>query len=160
MQSRDTTNTFQMQEAIVRDDVNAVAALLANGLDPTSWHSDALRRASDCGAVNVVRLLLADGRSDPGAYYNAAVRHASLYNHTSVLRLLLADPRADPCEWDDCALRWARSAGHVATVRVLLADGRVDKHGAVAQAIKKTAKAAVARALARPFSRWFACAKS
>ena len=80
--------------------------------------------ASENGHIDVVRLLLADGRVNPAASDNYAIRLASENGRTDVVRLLLADGRVDPAAKDNYAIREASCYGHVDVVRLLLADVR------------------------------------
>ena len=53
----------------------------------------AIRQASMNGHIEIVRLLLKDGRVDPSDLNNWAIREASIYGHTDIVKLLLDDPR-------------------------------------------------------------------
>ena len=73
-------------------------------VDPTAKDNQAIRRASQNGHIEIVRLLLSDSRVDPSANDNYAIIWASLYDNIEVLKLLLSDYRAD---LDICAIVWA-----------------------------------------------------
>ena len=94
--------------------------------DPSFDDNWAILIASASGHVEVVKVLLADGRCDPSADNNFAIGWASFHGHIDVVKLLLADQRSDPSADDYFAIRWASSQGHVEVVKVLLADGRSD----------------------------------
>jgi hypothetical protein len=50
----------------------------------------AIKKASENGHTDVVKLLLADPRVDPSAEANYAIRMARQFGHTEVIKLLRA----------------------------------------------------------------------
>ena len=91
--------------------------IFARSLNTFSISNDtltsALAESSDQGHLEIVRLLLQDGRADPSAFVSEALRYASLYGHSEVVRLLLQDGRADPSAYESEALRYASDRGHL-----------------------------------------------
>lgn len=106
--------------------------------------------------LEIVRLLLEDGRCDPSWNHSASLRAACKNGDNAeivrlllsdgradpdeagvlttackagrdeIVRLLLADPRVNPNEENGEALSEAADKGHVSVVAILLEDGRVD----------------------------------
>jgi ankyrin repeat protein len=81
---------------------------------------------SENGHIEVVKLLLLDGKADSTADNSYCLREASENGHTEVVKLLLSDGRADPTANNSYCLRWASKNGHTEVVALLLADGRAD----------------------------------
>jgi hypothetical protein len=98
--------------------------LQATDADPTAYNSGALRVGVRHRHVNVVRVLLSDGRADPAACNSEAVRSAARHRKALMMQALLDDGRADPAACGGEALVTAAQRGNVAVVRLLLADGR------------------------------------
>ena len=88
--------------------------------------NDLVITSSECGHIEVVKLLLKDSRVDPGAGNNYAIILASEYGHVEVVKLLLKDSRVGPTAAGNYAIRLASENGHVEVVKILLADSRVD----------------------------------
>jgi ankyrin repeat protein len=118
-------------EAVDARDVNAVAALLGDGLPADSRHegSTALYRAAVSGEAELAELLLCAG-ADPdllssGESEGTPLCAASCWGFTAIVRALLthgADPNlAEDDTWTP--LRWAAAHGHEQIVRELLAAG-------------------------------------
>lgn len=108
------------------DEFGPLHAALAYGFDPSSSDSLILRQAAYSNRVDVVRLLLLDGRADPAAKGNEALLHAAETGHAELVSVLLADGRANPAAMNSAALRSAVLHGRAGVVRALLADGRAD----------------------------------
>ena len=113
-------------QAVENDDLINVKEALKNGADPTIKYNLAIRFASETGYVDIVEVLLQDGRADPTAENNEAINFASSNGHTKVVALLLQDGRADPAADKNAAIRSASKNGHVDVVKLLLQDGRAD----------------------------------
>lgn len=117
-----------------RGDVEEVKALLQHPLvDPSfavghDWRGarTALREAAYFGRVEVVRVLLEDGRADPAADGSVALRWAARDGHVDIVSLLLEDKRSDPMAGESSAVEWAADRGSAEAVRILLRDARVD----------------------------------
>jgi len=77
--------------------------------------------AAATGAMDLMRILLADSRVDPTVGDNLAFRMAVEKNHPDMVRLLLADPRIRPV-----GLRAAIHKGFVEIVELMLQDPRTD----------------------------------
>ena len=103
-----------------------VKRLLDSGVDPSVNNNEAIRKASENGHTEVVKVLLADNRVDPSVRDNEAIREASYKDHSEIVKVLLADDRVDPSADNNKAIRWASYYGHSEVVKVLLADDRVD----------------------------------
>jgi hypothetical protein len=111
---------------IVDGHAAVLQVLLEDDRDRLVLDDDRLRRSSEDGHVDVVRLLLAYGRADPSAAKSRTIRGSSQHGHTEVVKLLLADGRADPASCDNEAIRVSKENGHADVVRLLEADPRVD----------------------------------
>ena len=81
--------TFNENKNILKE----VQELLKLGVDPSEDNNIAIKRASNDGHLEVVKLLLKDPRVDPSAQDNCAIRWASDDEHLEVVELLLKDPR-------------------------------------------------------------------
>ncbi|KKK50667.1 hypothetical protein LCGC14_3122730, partial [marine sediment metagenome] len=77
------------------------------------------------GHVDVVRMLLADGRANPADERNRPFRCCVRRGQAAVLALLLADGRVDPTANDNYAVRISVENEHTEVVRLLLTDTRV-----------------------------------
>ena len=88
--------------------------------------NDLFIKSSECGHIEVVKILLTDSRVDPCDDNNYAIRLASERGHIEVVKLLLKDPRVDPGDDNNFAIEWASRNGHVEVVKILLMDSRVD----------------------------------
>ncbi|GAA3764703.1 ankyrin repeat domain-containing protein [Plantactinospora mayteni] len=122
----------RLADAVLREDVPQVVALLAAGADPDAATPDGstpLYRASVQGLAPVVRLLLAagaapdteSGHGDEGT----PLTGAAAWGHTEVVRALLAYG-ADPDRREDAGtgatpLHWAVRGGHREAVELLRA---------------------------------------
>ncbi|KAJ3195492.1 hypothetical protein HDU82_002103, partial [Entophlyctis luteolus] len=82
-----------------------------------------LMNASRLGHVDIVRLLLADGRTDPRMFHNRALRLACMGGHLEVVRCLLSDERVNTVEGDDIAIKNVLVYGHLRIAELLLDDG-------------------------------------
>jgi len=106
-----------------RKPVNAktIKALIADGADIHICEDWALRMASVCGLLAIVRVLIAKG-ANVHACNDEALHMASANGYLAIVRELIkagADIHAD----NDNALREAAISGHLAVVRVLIAAG-------------------------------------
>jgi hypothetical protein len=136
-----------MEAAVLRCDLKAVRALLADGRsDPAANNSFALVEAAALGYVGIVRAFLADGRADPAADHNFALVEAAACGFSGTVGALLADGRIDPRADDSAALQHAAHFGCADIVCALLADGRADPAAAVVIA-RNTGNTVVSRAI-------------
>lgn len=117
------SNPFKKQ---TMNSLIAVQVLLDLGFDPSMNNSRALLRACSSGNVQVVRLLLEDGRANPGSTASSSLVYSSSKGYVELVRLLLGDKRTDPRAQDSIALLYASTFGHAEVVKLLLEDGRVD----------------------------------
>ncbi len=136
--------------------------------DPSIDDNSAIRKASENGHTEIVKLLLADPypyilivanqaasvddhtyfeqllvadkRVDPSSKNNKAIRMASKNGNIEVVKLLLADQRVDPSDPNNEAIRWASDGGHLEVVKLLLADQRVDPSDMNNDAIRMASK--------------------
>nr|QBK91392.1 MAG: ankyrin repeat protein [Pithovirus LCPAC302] len=76
--------------------------------------------------LEVLKILLDDGRVDPSAHDNFAIRLASGNGYTEMVKLLLKDSRVDPSADNNEAIEKASENGYVEVVKLLLKDLRVD----------------------------------
>lgn len=72
--------------------------LLASNKIDVSPNDGALITAASCNNVEVVKLLLFDGRFDPTLEENAALRYCFASGHVETALVMLADPRVQPSE--------------------------------------------------------------
>ena len=86
----------------------------------------ALRYSCYFGYLDIIELLILDGRADPAALNNAAIQFASEEGYADIVSLLLQDSRVDPTDNDNYAIDGASKNGHIDVVEVLLQDGRVE----------------------------------
>lgn len=100
--------------------VPVVINLLANRRVTPITHNlyDALRN----NHVEIVELLLNDGRIDPGSFDNVALRAASASGYLDIVNLLLEDPRVNLIN----SLTIASENGQLNVVNRLLEDSRVN----------------------------------
>ena len=80
--------------------------------------------------MEMINLLLQDGRVDPGSYEHDIFGDAVFHGHAQAVIALLADSRVDPCKerpiLNETPFASAVDHEYVDIVRILLADGRVD----------------------------------
>jgi ankyrin repeat protein len=98
--------------------------LLSIGADPTANESCSVRMASHNGHLEIIEILLQDGRADPAVRNNWPIKRASENGHSDVVEALLQDGRADPAVNYNSPIRWASCYGHKEIVKALLQDGR------------------------------------
>ena len=82
-----------LDAAIMCKDVAHIRALLANPRINPFGDARLFCQASHTGSVDVVAVLLADGRIDPAGNGNYALHHARSTKNTPLVNLLLADER-------------------------------------------------------------------
>lgn len=120
--SQKTSNPF----TVARHNLLAVEVLIELGCDPSQDESEALALAAQDEQVEVVKLLLEDGRSHPGADDNDALVLMIEKDELEWAKRLVRDPCVDPSADRDRALRTACMLGKAEAVEVLLEDERVD----------------------------------
>jgi hypothetical protein len=108
----------QLIDAVYRNDANSVRLLLRAGVDPAARDSLALQVAAADGRVEIVKLLVEDGRSNVEAFHCFAVRWAARGAHLEVLELL---------DWRRSARCWPAATdgfvlGGVAAVEAMLSS--------------------------------------
>jgi hypothetical protein len=81
--------------------------------------------AAKFNRLEIVRLLLEDGRVNPKHRHNYAIRVAAENGFKEIVQLLLTDKRVNPSDDDNYAITYASINGHIEVVRMLLADDRV-----------------------------------
>ncbi|KAI8891883.1 hypothetical protein BC833DRAFT_626368 [Globomyces pollinis-pini] len=96
--------------------------------------------AIDKNLVDVVKVLLEDGRSDPSTNNNYAIQLTSAYGFTDIVRMLLDDQRVVPSSEDNQSIRQASEYGYPDIVKMLLNDERVDPSADDNSAIKLAAE--------------------
>ncbi len=94
--------------------------------------------ASTYDNIELIILLLTDGRVNPSADNNYLIKWASKKNHAEIVRLLLNDSRGetkvsrgtkypvDPSDENNKAIQLASEKNHIEVMKLLLADPRVD----------------------------------
>lgn len=85
-----------------------------------------LKSAVKHNRVELVKILLVDGRTDPTVDDSEVLRLAAEYGYYEIVELLLADGRADPGAKNSNALYQAARHGHDKIVHLLLRDHRVN----------------------------------
>lgn len=101
--------------------------LNSTGIDMTQTQAgEALRHACHHGLVEVVRVLLEDGRWDPASQIEACLHTAVFEGHATILQLLLEDGRANPDTYLLNYLCRLSDKGRVDMIRMLLSDPRSD----------------------------------
>lgn len=114
--------------AIRNGDADLVGALLLRSdVDPTDVE-DAFGIACHHGYLEVIALLLDDGRLNPvaGAFDNEALASACRKNHLDVATVLLADERVNPATLVNGVFQQLCEKGRIKMVKLLLDDGRLD----------------------------------
>lgn len=135
-------------------------------VNPAARSNQVLMDAASAGKLEVVQLLLADGRADPSAVAdvpdegytftrfgerprrnrrwitcaNAPLRVALLRKHRAVVELLLRDPRVDPSADDNFLLVWACENCDWNLLHCLLDDPRVDPSARSSKALQNAAR--------------------
>ncbi|KAJ3301059.1 hypothetical protein HDV03_001460 [Kappamyces sp. JEL0829] len=85
--------------------------------------------AVSSGHLNVLQMLLEDGRQAPGDHDNATLSCAIQFQRVEMVAMLLKDPRIDPSLQENHMLECAVSIGNAEIVRLILADSRVKPSG-------------------------------
>lgn len=116
----------QFREACATKNYAVVDLLLKKKTLSQKTLDEELRNAMWKEDLEIIRLLLEDGRSDPTIDDNSFIISASARGIVEIVRLLLEDRRADPRAENSGALHWACTRGNVDVVRLLLEDGRAD----------------------------------
>lgn len=81
-------------------DVNVAGRLLMAGADPSANNSRSLKYATYVDNIELVRLLLADGRADPSIDGNVIVTNAVMNNRIQIISLLFENGRVKPSTSD------------------------------------------------------------
>lgn len=111
--------------ACLDGNLGRVKEFLADGtFDPVSAESDAVECAVMSGCLDVVRVLLEDGRVDPsGGGENAALMEACVNGDLGMVQLLMGDTRVTP---NSDMLVVSCSCGHLDVVKCLINHPNVD----------------------------------
>ena len=102
---------------------NVVTLLIQGGANPGYLMTLYINLASRNGHVDVVTVLLKDGRADPS---DRSLFLASENGHAGVVDILLQDGRANPRQCYSSPLTTSIKGGHTEVVSLLLDDGRAD----------------------------------
>ncbi|KAJ3293112.1 hypothetical protein HDU79_000695 [Rhizoclosmatium sp. JEL0117] len=95
--------------------------------DPSHNNSYPLHYSSNCKNLEMIKLLLEDGRADPMALDGIALIYVLRSKKTKeIVQALLKDPRMDPSIMDNLCIRKALEFGWTDIVKTLLEDERVD----------------------------------
>jgi ankyrin repeat protein len=127
-------------QAVENDDLINVKETLKNGADPTVEDNLAITRACHYGNLDIIELLLMDGRADPRVRDNSCIGIASEYGYTKIVEALLKDRRADPSADNNYSIRWASVKNHPDIVKLLLLDGRANPEAQSNYAIKSASE--------------------
>lgn len=114
--SRQEKLNKNLAHAAGQGDAATLAALLAQGGDPTANGSTALCWAAKHGHAECVELLIPC--SDARSFNSYAIRQAASRGHLECVKLLIpvSDPKAD----NSYALLWASVHGHIECVKLLI----------------------------------------
>ncbi len=93
--------------------------LIDKGVDPTVSYDRAINRAVIDGNLEMVKMLLKDGRVDPSSQLNAPIKNASKKGYLDIVKELLKDDRVDPSANGGYALLWAEKHGHTEILELL-----------------------------------------
>jgi len=113
--------------AIEAGATDVVRELLRIGVDPSIPYNEPLIEAVSDNHLEIVILLLADGRVIPEDCENMAIVNAAEAGHVEMVRLLLADERVDPTDQECAALILAAENDHLEVVRLLIESGLFDE---------------------------------
>mmetsp|Transcript_18214 Transcript_18214/g.29609 ORF Transcript_18214/g.29609 Transcript_18214/m.29609 type:complete len:647 (-) Transcript_18214:543-2483(-) len=94
------------------------------------------RLACKNGNLQVVKMLLNDGRVYPWSKESLCFRIAAVRSNLAVLRVLLEDNRVDPAACHNEAIRVAAKSGNDDIVKCLLLDRRVDPRSSESYALR------------------------
>ncbi len=94
-------------------------------------HQEAFFSAVSIGQLELVNLLLKEGKVKPNAENNNALCLATYSGFTEIVKLLLAYPEVDPSAQDNLFINSAASRGFADIVRLLLKDPRVDPNARI-----------------------------
>jgi hypothetical protein len=115
--------------AVYCNDVQAVRTLLQAGVDPAARDSLALQVAAADGRLEIVQVLLADGRAKVRAFSDFAIRWSARGGYVDVVNELCARYFYDFLALDFLALEAAAAGfvlGGVTAIEAMLADRRID----------------------------------
>jgi translation initiation factor 2 beta subunit (eIF-2beta)/eIF-5 len=79
----------KFMDAVKNGDARLVKKMIDKGIDPSRVNNYAIKYASNCGDLEIVKILLADNRVDPSANHNEAITMACRNGHLEVVKLLL-----------------------------------------------------------------------
>ncbi|KAJ3386887.1 hypothetical protein CcCBS67573_g09690 [Chytriomyces confervae] len=99
--------------------------LLVKGVDPMERKGCAIGHAAELGHMDVLQLLLKDGRVDPDVDEGYTLRMGVEGGNVQVVRMLL-EYGVDPSLKESIAFCLACARGHTEIVRLLLADARTN----------------------------------
>jgi ankyrin repeat protein len=116
---------YTLRWASENGNVELVTELLKKRATPELEDDLCLRKASENGHGEVIRVLLRHKRVNPRSMNSYALRIASQKGYHEVVKILLSDQGADPAASDNEALTTACQRGHIEVVRLLLGDKRV-----------------------------------
>ena len=110
---------------INRDEVSWYSLLKKKDIDMHNNNYNALVFACENGYIDIVELLLKDGRTNPAYDYNYSIFQASRYGEVEVVKLLLKDKRVDPADSGNSSIILANKNNYDEVVLLLLNDNRV-----------------------------------
>ncbi|KAJ3317361.1 hypothetical protein HDU76_001207 [Blyttiomyces sp. JEL0837] len=101
------------------DDTSSKILVIAPGINPTACDNEAIRKASEFGYTEIVKMLVNVTGVDASACDNEAIRKAAENGHVEVVKILLKAPAVDPKACDNEALYMAAAGGHYDVVIAL-----------------------------------------
>ncbi len=116
---------FLIQDASEKGNIEIVKLLLQDGRAAKDIPEAAVCKAYENNHMPVFKILLESKNVDPALQDNLLIFEASKKNDIATVRQLLEDPRVHPTD-ENCALKVAYSNNHVEIFDLLLADKRTD----------------------------------
>ena len=107
-----------------QNDVARVRAFIKHNPDLNihDHYDQAICRAADAGAFEVVKYLAEEEGFDVHTMGEQALRYATYEGHTKIVKYLVEKHNADPRTWNEYALCFAARNGYVDLVKYLIED--------------------------------------
>ena len=116
----------EFDDAIHHNNTKIIKLFLSNKKIPEDFFSgDFIRFSAANNDVDMVEILIKDGRFIPNIHKNFPLTIAAGYGYIDIVKLLLNDPRVDPVGNKNSIILDAYSSKHNEVVDLLWADKRV-----------------------------------